>query len=35
MVKVTASALAEVQKALDHHKNDMKEQYVRLHMGIG
>jgi hypothetical protein len=35
MVKVTASALAEVQKALDQYKDEMDEQFVRLHMGIG
>jgi hypothetical protein len=35
MVKITAAAMEEIRKAMDHHKEEMNEQYVRLHMGIG
>jgi hypothetical protein len=35
MVKVTQSALDEIQKALDQYKDEMEVQYIRLHMGIG
>lgn len=35
MVQITASAAAEMKKALEKYKDEMSKQYIRLDMGIG